>query len=300
VLAKFFCRTGELAGSEFGIAAEASIGKDPGNSIVLTPAIISSRHARIYYDENEKCYFIEDLGSRNGTKLDGMKVTQKERLGNLEVITFADVYDFIFQMLPEGQEFVPRGAGHGTVTDQELPPVPLQIPGAPAAHGTVAAPDVPVLPNLQPGKVHTGTVMDSDIPMVPASMQKAEKGKTVHEAEMVAIPQFQPGAPPVQQPVAPAVPQSYLLQLKKDQKTFTLKEGENIVGRTKDTAISIDHSTVSRKHASVTLNSGRVTIKDLGSSNHTFVDDKRITAEVEVTPQSRIKFGAVEATLIPK
>ena len=300
MLAKFFCKTGELAGSEFGIAAEASIGKDPGNSIVLSPAIISSKHARIFYDDNEKCYFIEDLGSRNGTRLDGIKVTQRERLGSLEVITFADAYDFIFQILPEGQEFVPKGAGHGTVMDQELPPVPLHIPGAPAAHGTVAAQDVPVMPNLQPGKVHTGTVMDSDIPMVPASMQKPEKGRTVHEAEMMPIPQFQPGAPQAQQPAPAPVPQSYLIQLKKDQKTFTLKEGENIVGRTKDVAISIDHSTVSRKHANVTLNAGRVTVKDLGSSNHTFVDDQQITSEVEVTPESRIKFGAVEAMLIAK
>ena len=299
MLAKFFCKTGELAGSEFGISTEASIGKDPGNSIVLAPAIISSRHARIFYDENEKCYFIEDLGSRNGTRLDGIKVNQKERLGNLEIITFADAYDFIFQILPEGQEFVPKGAGHGTVMDQELPPVPLHIPGAPAAHGTVAAPEVPVIPSLQP-KVHTGTVMDSDIPMVPASMQKPEKGGTVHEAEMMPIPQFQPGSPQAKQPAPAPVPQSYLIQLKKDQKTFALKEGANIVGRTKDANIWIDHSTVSRKHASVTLNAGRVTIKDLGSSNHTFVDDQQITTEVEVTPESRIKFGAVEATLVAK
>ncbi len=99
--ARLFCKTGQLAGAEYLIAREATIGKGVENSIVLYPGIVSSRHARIFFDENEKRYCLEDLGSRNGTKLDGVKITQKQKLRDLHVITFAENFDFIFQMVDD-------------------------------------------------------------------------------------------------------------------------------------------------------------------------------------------------------
>ncbi|MCI0699287.1 FHA domain-containing protein [candidate division KSB1 bacterium] len=99
--ARLFCKTGQLAGAEYLIALEATIGKGVENSIVLYPGIVSSRHARIFFDENEKRYCLEDLGSRNGTKLDGVKITQKQKLRDLHVITFAENFDFIFQVVDD-------------------------------------------------------------------------------------------------------------------------------------------------------------------------------------------------------
>jgi pSer/pThr/pTyr-binding forkhead associated (FHA) protein len=99
--ARLFCKTGQLAGAEYLIAQEATIGKGVENSIVLYPGIVSSRHARIFFDENEKRYCLEDLGSRNGTKLDGVKITQKQKLRDLHVITFAENFDFIFQVVDD-------------------------------------------------------------------------------------------------------------------------------------------------------------------------------------------------------
>jgi len=350
--ARLFCRVGELAGAEFPIGAEAKIGKSPGNDIVLSPGIISGSHARIYYDNDQSCYFIEDLNSRNGTRLDGIKVAEKEKLGNLDVLTFADSYDFIFQVLTkpiqpraqapapvEEEPAPPAQPSSRTIMDRDVPMVPPAMggqpgasrtmantdfpqvpniqPGQPGSSRTMAASDMPMVPNLQPGQPGSSrTMADTDLPMMPnlqpgqqqtasktmaasdmpqvPQMQAPPAGKTVHQQDVMQVPQLK-----VPQP-APPPPGGYLYRLitEKDKKVYDLKEGENLVGRAKDAPLFIDHSTVSRKHALITIRSGKVTVKDLGSSNHTFVDDKRIDSEVEITPYSKVKFGAVEVRLI--
>ena len=89
--ARFFCRTGGLAGSDHRIGAEATIGRDAENSIVLPAGVVSKRHARIVFDEAAGAYTLEDLRSRNGTNLDGRPVEGRVRLGALHVITFGEV-----------------------------------------------------------------------------------------------------------------------------------------------------------------------------------------------------------------
>ena len=45
------------------------LGRDPANEVVVPSERASLRHARIFYREGG--YWIEDLGSTNGTQLDG-------------------------------------------------------------------------------------------------------------------------------------------------------------------------------------------------------------------------------------
>lgn len=55
-----------------------SIGRDPGNDIVIDDPIVSRKHARIYQNENTgggTRYYIEDLDSRNGLFMNGEKIT---------------------------------------------------------------------------------------------------------------------------------------------------------------------------------------------------------------------------------
>ncbi len=48
--AKLFCKFGQLAGKEFDISDEATIGTNDSNGIVLNAATISENHARISLD----------------------------------------------------------------------------------------------------------------------------------------------------------------------------------------------------------------------------------------------------------
>jgi hypothetical protein len=100
--ARLFCKTGELKGKRCTLGREATIGKDSASTLCLSPSILSRHHARIFFDEKEGCYFLEDLNSRNGTWLDGSRVTQPEKLHSLHVITFGNKFDFIFQMVEDG------------------------------------------------------------------------------------------------------------------------------------------------------------------------------------------------------
>ena len=95
---RLYGQSGELAGTEFLIEEEATIGRRPDNDIVLPFDIVSSRHARIYFDSDEGDYFLEDLNSYNGTRIDGQRVQSAIRLKNEQSITFANAYVFVLDV----------------------------------------------------------------------------------------------------------------------------------------------------------------------------------------------------------
>ena len=99
--AKFFCRTGQLAGVDHEIGDETIIGRSAGNTLVLGASVISQTHARIFFDAEAGGYILEDLKSKNGTRLDGILVRGRERLRDLHVVTLGEEHDFMFVALPE-------------------------------------------------------------------------------------------------------------------------------------------------------------------------------------------------------
>ena len=391
--AKFFCKTGLLAGAKYVIDREARIGKDANNHIVLDTKIVSGQHARIFFDDKEKGYFLEDLQSRNGTRLDGLRITEAERLSDLHVITLAEKFDFIFQLVAaDGQAADERAAQERPIERRTAdgrigqkttvaPPreAPRQAPTAKPGEVTKLNQGLAPLPDLrQSGKtvvadrskddlqktVPGGRVamplggLDKDAtPRPQDDLQKTKPGgqvampsggfdkdatarpqddlqKTVPGGRVVmpaggldkdatARPQDDlqktiPGGQVVIPPVfdkdtasrsksdalkTPPTAATFFLEIKragKDATMFTLKEGENIVGRLPDCDIYIDDVSISRQHAVVTVKSRRVMVKDLGSKNRTFIGDREITDEVEIRLDTRLKFGAVEAYLLYK
>lgn len=52
-------------------------------------------------------------------------------------------------------------------------------------------------------------------------------------------------------------------------------EGENILGRDPSASVQIDHATVSRRHASITIDRSTAVLTDLASKNGTFLDGQR-------------------------
>lgn len=64
------------------------------------------------------------------------------------------------------------------------------------------------------------------------------------------------------------------------------------VGRSSTNDIQLDDSTVSGQHAAFTINDdGKISIKDLNSTNGTFVNDKRITEVVTLKSGDHVKLG---------
>ncbi len=61
-------------------------------------------------------------------------------------------------------------------------------------------------------------------------------------------------------------------------RVFYLMKQSNVIGRSEDADIRLDSATVSRRHAVISMDQGnRILLRDLGSSNGTYVNAKRIT-----------------------
>ncbi len=71
-----------------------------------------------------------------------------------------------------------------------------------------------------------------------------------------------------------------------------LLDGVNLVGRTSNCEIILTSDTVSRRHAELIVNHGRLKVRDLNSKNGTFVQDRRVQ-EASVRVGERITFGSV-------
>src|SRR5207248_2628153 len=76
-----------------------------------------------------------------------------------------------------------------------------------------------------------------------------------------------------------AVPQIEIIVTKDGAELLrkSVKPGEYLIGREPDCDVQINAEMVSRKHARLTINYDHALIEDLGSSNGTFVNGKRVT-----------------------
>ena len=91
-------------------------------------------------------------------------------------------------------------------------------------------------------------------------------------------------------PAAGAAPATIEIIWKRQ--SLPLPDGEYIAGRDTDCSLVIDASTVSRRHARITVVSAAVTIEDLGSTNGTFVNATRIAFPTPVVPGNSIALGS--------
>jgi len=78
----------ELNGHQFPLLLVTSIGRAPHNSIVLDDSYASSEHALISLRGRQ--WWLEDLGSRNGTLLNGMKLEGAAVLSSGDLIAIGD------------------------------------------------------------------------------------------------------------------------------------------------------------------------------------------------------------------
>lgn len=113
-----------------------TLGRESTNDIVMDQPTVSRNHARIFY--NARGYWIQDLGSANGTFVNGLRIDQQPRaLENGQRIQLGSVANGTVWEFIEAQE-----AGPST----ESPPT-LQISVATAT--ATQAPTAPGQPGLQ-------------------------------------------------------------------------------------------------------------------------------------------------------
>ena len=78
----------------------------------------------------------------------------------------------------------------------------------------------------------------------------------------------------------------------------TLGPGRYVVGRASESQVHLVDRSVSREHAILHLTDDSFVVEDRGSRNGTFVNDQRLEGKREVGIHDRIRFGAIELTLL--
>jgi predicted component of type VI protein secretion system len=89
---------------------------------------------------------------------------------------------------------------------------------------------------------------------------------------------------------------NYVLQVVRGRSastTLKLADGVTSIGRHDDCLIRIKSSQVSRRHCELFEASDKLTIRDLGSSNGTFVNGKKVTGQQALKPGDELTVGAV-------
>jgi DNA-binding winged helix-turn-helix (wHTH) protein len=76
------------------------------------------------------------------------------------------------------------------------------------------------------------------------------------------------------------------------KQSLPLTDGEHIAGRDAECSLVIDGTTVSRRHARITVAHGAATIEDLDSTNGTYVNATRISAPTPLVSGDEFALGS--------
>ena len=76
-----------------------------------------------------------------------------------------------------------------------------------------------------------------------------------------------------------------------DASVFTLKKGENNIGRSSDNDLVLDDEKISRFHMRIIFDGGNYSLEDLNSANGTFINEARVTKKIPLRRNDRIQAG---------
>src|SRR5579859_7193233 len=91
VLARLTVQNGPMAGRAFRFHQDVTtIGRTNGNDLVISGRTVSRRHARLWFENNNGRWYLEDLQSANGTLVNNVRIYQPILLNDNDVISFGD------------------------------------------------------------------------------------------------------------------------------------------------------------------------------------------------------------------
>ncbi|HLF73281.1 MAG TPA: FHA domain-containing protein [Anaerolineales bacterium] len=148
-------RAGPTPGATYTLEGDQlMIGRDSTNDIVINDAEVSRRHARLIFQGGK--YVLEDLGSTNGTFVNGQRLAGPRVLKPGEVVSFGEQIMLVFESVfvdPGATVASPRATAVPSISrplyapPPPPPPPPTEYAGSVPA-GPVSEPIPPRNPNM--------------------------------------------------------------------------------------------------------------------------------------------------------
>ncbi len=326
-IARLTIKTGPDSGKALELAqAELVIGRRaPANFIIDHPEI-SRRHARVVYQRGN--YVLEDLGSSNGTFLNGRRLQVPQVLVNGAEIQLGSEVRLVFSQQPAGIPTGVRTPAAGVRSAKGRPSDRTEEDSNLNA-GAIQASISSIPPNLlvtiagQETKTYAlikeritlGRAVDNDIMVASpimsrhhATLEKTSLGYEIHIAPGVLNTLTCQGCPVTERKILThadvlridseypglMVSMTYLSPSQAVTKLTAVQFGEKeklTFGRDPNNDVILNDPRVSRFHAQVTRVGRRYYVSDLRSANGTFVNDRHVQGNVWLNPQDTIRIG---------
>jgi ABC-type multidrug transport system ATPase subunit/pSer/pThr/pTyr-binding forkhead associated (FHA) protein len=322
---KLILEEGPTPGEEFElIGNEYTVGRDPANSWLLDYNAVSRYHAK--FTKRGNSYLLEDVGSSNGTFVNGEKISGAFLLSGGEEIGFGNFVKVRFETvsLAPGEEIesiedllatkvnAPVGLAGTTVGDI------FPTMGTPPQLSVVVAGAAPTTYPLDKQKLTFGRGEDNDIVITSpvASRNHGYLEKVATGGYQIAVLPEAGNAVyldgyPITSPTAlkndaniriggqvPGVMVSMVYLSPSEAVTATASEitfgNKSVIqiGRSPDNDVILsDVPQISQFHAQIEKVGQRYKVKDLDSTNGTFVNDVRIKTETWLARNDTVRIG---------
>lgn len=233
---------------------EITVGRQEGNTIRLTERNVSRRHARLLRQNGH--VIVEDLGSYNGIRVNGEKISGQFQVHDGDLIQIGD-YDLAIQS--DQQQAAPPPAPPAAKSSEHPA-------NGVSAHANGADHVEPVTEaDVQP--ISGENEADDDEPTAPTPLENdaAKRQSTA----IIRVDQVEGSRPRQVVDIDPEeAPRLVVLNSELAGREFACIRSELRVGRADDNDISIDHRSLSRTHAKIVREAnGEWRVIDLQSAN---------------------------------
>ena len=166
---RFIMRSGPAIGTVYPLEAqEISIGRDNTNTVAINDAEVSRRHARM--ELRGSAYVIQDLGSTNGTFVNGTRISGVQMLNSGDTVSFGEGIVLVYESVTDMNATVLSTKAPQTVVQR-----PTSAPAATPAPVYKPAPAPTPPPRPAPAPAYSGQVPAGPVPMPPAAAAPSKK-----------------------------------------------------------------------------------------------------------------------------
>lgn len=316
---KLILRTGTASSQEFALTQpEIIIGRDASVGLTLSFPGVSRRHARLMREG--EVYILEDLGSSNGTYLNGERLVERSPLKSGDQIRLGAAITLTYEAPARVvQEAVVRSAPAlpSSVLQTRLGEAPeLQAEASPpklivSIAGGISRTHILTRPTLTIGRVKDNDIVISSqiVSQQHARLEQVNGGYRLVVAPEAKNPVLFEGRPLDGSRVLrhgdtlrigsldPGMMVTMIYEAPSEASQEIARDiifGENTViqmGRDSSNDVILSSPNASRFHAQVERVGQRYRVVDLRSSNGTFVNGERVDGAMWLKPDDSIRIG---------